>query len=64
LGTQWKTAEITAGAEKKRLRAATENVTKELLKLLASEPVVDVAISVRMRDDRRRAVTCYSKDSG
>jgi len=39
-GTREKTAVITAGAEEKRLIAATAKVTKELLKLVALEFVI------------------------
>ncbi len=43
-----------AGAEKKRLIAATVNVTKELLELFASERLADGVISGSMRDDAWR----------
>ena len=46
---------IIAGAEKKRLIAATVNVTKELLELFASESLVDGVISGSMRADARRS---------
>jgi hypothetical protein len=44
-----------AGAERKRLSAAGAKVTKELLKLFASERLVDGVISGSMRDDARRS---------
>jgi hypothetical protein len=44
-----------AGAERKRLSAAGAKVTRELLKLFASERLVDGVISGSMRDDARRS---------
>ncbi len=45
---------IMAGAEKRRLIPATKSVTQELLKLFASECLVDGVISGSMRDDAWR----------